>query len=418
MTEKSYKVLITNVYSWLNKGDATIVLAMIENLNKYFTIGELGISTVDVWDFGKYGAQYDYHESLQNYVLKWKNKFVLLTRFIYFLSLFFLWWYIYKYTKVNLWRILFSSAVFEKLMSYGKYDVVIACWGGYTWTKSHSWIINKILFCFDFFIWYFHNKKIFLYSQSFGPLYVPLHGYILKFFISKSIILECREKVSFRLADKYWITNKILTWDIAFCLSSWKEKYTWVIPQWKNIWITTRFWFSDKEKQDNYEKQIAYFIEKTLHDNPDINFIFIPQVIYEKGNDNDLSCFLRIKNKIEKKRDRVVVINNDLNPYVLKDLISKCDYFVWTRMHSNILALSSHIKTIAISYEHKTDGIMEDLGLENYCVNINTVTGTDLSALFEKLVIDKSYLEILKKNMIDYKLKADRAWLIIANLLD
>ena len=68
------KILVTNVYSWENKWDATIVIAMIENLKKYLNFTKLWISTVDSWDNWKYW-DYKYYDSIINYVSR-KNKYI------------------------------------------------------------------------------------------------------------------------------------------------------------------------------------------------------------------------------------------------------------------------------------------------------------------------------------------------------
>ena len=53
---------------------------------------------------------------------------------------------------------------------------------------------------------------------------------------------------------------------------------------------------------------------------------------------------------------------------------SRCDMFIGTRMHSNIFALAGGVPTIAISYLHKTTGIMEDLGLSDWVIAIEEFT--------------------------------------------
>jgi colanic acid/amylovoran biosynthesis protein len=58
--------------------------------------------------------------------------------------------------------------------------------------------------------------------------------------------------------------------------------------------------------------------------------------------------------------------------------------FIGTRMHSNIFALSSYVPTVAINYEHKTRGIMELLELENYVLEINHITSSDLISVAEQ----------------------------------
>ena len=57
-------------------------------------------------------------------------------------------------------------------------------------------------------------------------------------------------------------------------------------------------------------------------------------------------------------------------------------------MHSNIFATSMKVPTVAIAYEKKTNGIMKTLNLEDYIIEINTITS-------EKLI---EKIEVMMKN--------------------
>lgn len=417
MTQKSYKILITNVYSWLNKWDATIVLAMIENLQKNIKIEKIGISTVDTGDFWKYGETYTYYESLQNYVIKWQNKYLDTISALFFCIRFFVWGYILKYTHLDIARVCFSQKISNKLKSYDQYDVIVACWWGYTGTRWYLSIINKFLFSLDYFGAYFYWKPIFLYSQSFWPFRTSLHGKILGFLVKRTQVLMCREKISSEIVKNLGIMNSIETGDIAFSL--WASKSSWSLRSREvlTIGMTMRKWFRDPLRQEQFEQEIANFITLLRRESQDFRILLLPQVIYAAWKDNDLECYAALWERVD-FGNNVQVLNNDMTPYELRDIIASCDYFVWTRMHSNILALASWIRTIAIAYEHKTTGIMKDLWLGAYTCLIEDVTGQKIFDTFLKLKSDKSYLQILEKNLAAYKKRAEYAGQYIAEHLE
>jgi colanic acid/amylovoran biosynthesis protein len=60
------------------------------------------------------------------------------------------------------------------------------------------------------------------------------------------------------------------------------------------------------------------------------------------------------------------------------------DLFLGTRMHSNILALSMGVPTVAISYQKKTDGIMEMLELSDYVLDMANLATCDILAAVER----------------------------------
>jgi colanic acid/amylovoran biosynthesis protein len=58
---------------------------------------------------------------------------------------------------------------------------------------------------------------------------------------------------------------------------------------------------------------------------------------------------------------------------------------IGTRFHSVIFALTSRIPCVAIGYEHKTRGIMDDLGLGDWVIQIADVEADVLFGLTQRL---------------------------------
>jgi len=93
----------------------------------------------------------------------------------------------------------------------------------------------------------------------------------------------------------------------------------------------------------------------------------------------------KILKKIKVKR-QISLIEGEYTAEELRGLIGKCDLFIGAYMHANISALSMYIPTIAISYSHKTDGIMNVAGLGEFVLHIN-----DLDAMRLIKKIEKAY---------------------------
>ena len=79
-----------------------------------------------------------------------------------------------------------------------------------------------------------------------------------------------------------------------------------------------------------------------------------------------------------------IVLSGDYRPEELKAIIATCRVFCGARMHANIAALSSGVPTIAISYSHKTDGIMSDFGFGDFVAPVATMTEATLDALMAR----------------------------------
>lgn len=61
--------------------------------------------------------------------------------------------------------------------------------------------------------------------------------------------------------------------------------------------------------------------------------------------------------------DRLLVISDPAGPGEAKWCISQCDWFVGSRMHATIAALSSGVPAAAIAYSHKAAGVFTSCGL-------------------------------------------------------
>ena len=73
-------------------------------------------------------------------------------------------------------------------------------------------------------------------------------------------------------------------------------------------------------------------------------------------------------------------------------------------MHSNIFATSMCVPTTAIAYEKKTNGIMETVGLENYIIEIDDITSSDLYNKVEDMITNEKNI----KKQLSIKIKCIR----------
>jgi colanic acid/amylovoran biosynthesis protein len=81
----------------------------------------------------------------------------------------------------------------------------------------------------------------------------------------------------------------------------------------------------------------------------------------------------------------VRLIDQPAPPEILKTAYGRMDLFIGTRMHSNIFALSAGVPVIAIGYQHKTEGILQTLGLERWTIDIRQVNPARLQAMLAEL---------------------------------
>jgi colanic acid/amylovoran biosynthesis protein len=409
------EILISNIYSWKNKGDAAIVIAMLEDIRNQFPDAKISLSSYDHEDIGKYGDYGFYCNILSLFKNTYKaetsgifQKIFYVVRRLDFKFKIVIFGYLSKLKIYPYW--LFPNIISEKVKSYRTFDLVVACGGGYLMTVNKSSLIERlfrcndlVLFCYDFYLAKLFDKPYILYNQSIGPFGNGQDFRALKHFILGASVIICREEITFRRLTELGFNNLVQGADIAFNLMS---KECDILNGYNfskdniNIGITVRNWLNPRE-QSNYENEICRFISSEVSENKKVHFYFMPQVIFERVGDNDLIVSKKIKDKLKGEyRDNVKIVTEDLHPSELKYIIGNMDYFIGTRMHSNIFSLSCYVKTIAIAYEPKTVGIMEMLGLGRYTILMQELTAGLLKHKFQKLKEDGEYVKTLSSRLI------------------
>lgn len=117
---------------------------------------------------------------------------------------------------------------------------------------------------------------------------------------------------------------------------------------------------------DEYLDGVAQAMDWCVH-HLEITPVFVTQV----SGDEEVSAAVAARMAMA---GRAVTVDADLSPFGLKALYARFELMVGTRAHANILAMAAGVPAVAISYEHKTHGIMELAGFGQYVV---PVTETD-----------------------------------------
>lgn len=405
------KILITNVYSVYNAGDAAILNVQIKDLKKVFPKSEITISTMDNpgkiknLNNSKYVSSFFYQAIYKN-----KNPIVRVKNFIYVIFASFLWIKINKSTNLK-FNYLLTNDLKKIIWSYLESDVVIPVGGGYLSSKNN--LKSNISLFLHIYTLYFAkelNKPVYLYPQSIGPISGGLFNrVILSNVLNRMDHLFIRENISMRYLNSIGIDkNKYSrSIDVGFRYKNeYKEMGNSYLRS-KNInihnpilGITARNWLS-KNNQRVYEQSIASFIERIIKYS-NIQILLVPQVSSIEHNDDDRLVLKRIYGNLKNKQN-VTLINDQLNYKLLKNIYSSLWILIGTRMHSCVFSLSSGVPIIAIEYEYKTSGIMSDLGLRKWIVKMEDVSAINLEKKFNELLEERAfYSRSLSKNINEY----------------
>lgn len=97
-------------------------------------------------------------------------------------------------------------------------------------------------------------------------------------------------------------------------------------------------------------------------------------------NKDDRMVALNLRNLVNDP-SRYHVVMDELNDLEMGKLLSACDLTVGTRLHSAIISMNFGTPAIAINYEHKSAGIMQQLGMPEMAVDIRHLLDGSLGAM-------------------------------------
>ena len=386
-------ILVTNAYSARNRGDAAIIIGMVESLRRssLFRDAEIRVSS------GDHPADSErlpvpvvpsFH-SLKNRISN--NSGANSLYFLLVLLPFSLLWAVaWRFGRFDLPT---PGGLRELMRTYARADVVVAAGGGYLYTTSaiHGNVV-LLINVYSFFFAVLLGKPVFLYSQSIGPFAGSWQSWFVRLALSKVRLVEVREEFSGQLLDGWRMPTPVqLTIDAAFLLKPRPPAEDLEFAGLRaepTVGMTVRRWFRDREQQVRYEKTIAAFVDWLIEERR-AEVVLLPQVTYSEGLDDDRETARNMVRWVNQK-DHVRVVEDELSAGEIKWLCGRVDFFVGTRMHSNIFALSSGVPTLAIAYQPKTQGIMSELGLDDCVLPIEGLALEELQTVFDAMVGRKS----------------------------
>ncbi|MCG8401320.1 MAG: polysaccharide pyruvyl transferase family protein, partial [Firmicutes bacterium] len=243
------------------------------------------------------------------------------------------------------------------------------------------------------------RKKVYVCAQSIGPFYSWYTKAIAKWTLNRVDILTAREHITKKYLDSMLRRKTILTGDCAFLMDSKQsEKVDSIIKKngleyKKIIGISvskrmSRWALPDISMKDKYNKIIeiiADFIDNQTV-KKDIYIMLVPHVMGPPGKVDDRVVQRDVYKKVKNKR-KVILIEEELMPDEMKELIGYSYVFIGARMHSLIAAISMGIPVIALGYSHKYIGLIGEV-MDNFVIDLRKVESKKmLYMLIKKLKI-------------------------------
>jgi len=120
--------------------------------------------------------------------------------------------------------------------------------------------------------------------------------------------------------------------------------------------------------------------------NKGFNILLIPHTynINAASAEDDLSAIKEIV--AGREDDRLKYLSENYNARELKFLISQLDFFIGSRMHSCIAALSTSVPTVGLAYSIKFNGTFAMFGQKQSVIDISGISESDIDSVVARIV--------------------------------
>ena len=394
------KITITNAYTWYNKGDAGILLGIVNTLKKIYNNDiEINVLSFTPDEDRKRYCEDSCIKDVQGNILNpHPYKHSKLGKLIAIMKLIIRTFYLSFMMRFSMGKIIESEKSYKIL---NESDIIVVCGGGFLGGKK----FDSLMHLFQIYANTKIGKPVIVMGTSIEPIKSRIIKHFTESILKKVDYIYAREKITYEYLNTFLPQDKFtLIPDMAFMLED-VEKESKLVKEFKEknnitFGITVRKWnfpnsdISSDLAMENYINSISDLMIKLIKEK-NAGFVFIPQVIVEYADDTDVAR--RIKDRLPHEyKEKFLILDNDLSPIEIKTLIWNMDFFIGTRMHSNIFATSMKIPTVAIAYEKKTNGIMETVGLQDYIVEMDEITS---KCLIDKIEICINNNKIIRDNL-------------------
>jgi colanic acid/amylovoran biosynthesis protein len=400
-------IVISHVYSSDNKGDAALTSVLIQDVRRAFKGAKLTILQLESIQPGGHFEGVPEQPSFMYYVAnKYHNPFLKLLYALYMTSATLLWAACLRYTGKHLYLPPHLRKVADV---YEQADLILPVGGGYIRGREGlAMRFNVPLLLHPLLIGHLLGKPTVLYPQSVGPFVNAFENKIVAWVLKRMTLVMLREDTSVDLLARLGVTHNVVrAVDSGFLLRSAQRlniHKTYHIPANKLIvGVTVRSWLTGMT-QTSYERAVAEALDNIV-EQFGVHILFIPQVTATKGDD-DRVVSRRVHWYMGHPAD-ATTLNTDLDHHRIKAIYDGLDALLGTRFHSVIFSLTSFVPVVAIEYEHKTSGIMHDLGLDKWVIKIEDVAAAPLIAALHELLQHKAqYRAYLQEHVPPYVQRA------------
>ena len=295
-----------------------------------------------------------------------------------------------------------KPAIVDELLSS---DIIVELTFGDTFTDTYYgkilWFYNSLRLTLEFL----SKKPVYFFPQSIGPFKSVFSRAFARIILNNSKMVAIREPYSLQNVADLGVENGKIHFvpDMSFWLPIIPATAAQKILQEngvhksntrKLVGLLLSENILTKRKSRISLKAAARTVDGLI-DELDADIVFIPHGT-SIGPYFDTRKFSLLIHKMLKNKDKAIVLTKDHTVEELWGIIGQCDIIISTLTHPVMSSLRQGIPVIALSYSHKTLGIMKLFDMEKYVLTYNDF-GDDKLIVAAKELIQNS--DVIKQNL-------------------
>jgi len=224
------------------------------------------------------------------------------------------------------------------------------------------------------------------FPQTYGPYKSSLARWLAAFLLRRSSTIIARDAESQSIAQSLIRPNQQvrLSPDVAFSLDAIQPDSIDSIPANTNlpdascigINVNGLMYNGGYNRSNMFGLRLDYpsFLEQLvikLLETQSGDLWILPHTYAPVGNvESDNEASLKLRQQIPPdQRHRVRALTSELDQYEIKGLIGMCGFFIGSRMHSCIAALSQGVPCVGVAYSMKFQGVFDSVGVGTHVVD-------------------------------------------------
>lgn len=224
------------------------------------------------------------------------------------------------------------------------------------------------------------------FPQTYGPFKSRIARRVARFLLSRSSAIIARDEESQVMANSLVPPTAavILSPDVAFALHPMRPAMIATRPQSPEgfpegqigLNVNALMYNGGYTRRNMFTLQLDYqsFLPKlieTLLCESERDVILVPHTYAAHGDvESDNEACLRVQDQVQSEfRHRVRVLDGEYDQHELKGVIGRCEFFIGSRMHSCIAALSQGIPCVGVAYSMKFRGVFQSVGMADWVVD-------------------------------------------------